>query len=1085
MSENTIIPAGTRTLVPCRSSKPLAHGSWLVEPLSRSPGNQPLMTARTVITGRGHDVPVEILNPSSKDVCLFKNTSVGIVTRLPNDEVVARISSQDEKKPRRAVSDDKNLLVEIQVIMDSLDSSLSAEQRDSIKSLLLQHSSVFATKDEPFGWTDLVQHSIKVDKNQPIKQPVRRPPLHLRTEAQDEVTKMLDQGIIEPSDSPWASPVVLVRKKDGSLRYCIDYRKLNSVTVKDSYPLPRIDDSLDSLSEANFFSTLDLASGYWQIGLDEDAKQKSAFCTTSGLYQFKVMPFGLTNAPATFQRLMERVLAGLQWQICLIYIDDVIIFSKSFDDHLDHLSTVFSCLKEAGLKLKPKKCFLFQNSVKYLGHIVSSKGISTDPDKTKVVDEWPTPHDVSNVKGFLGLCSYYRRFIPDFATVAKPLTHLTEKNVPFQWKEAEEESFQSLKKLLISSPVMSYPSSSSTFILDTDASNTGIGAVLSQIVDGDEKVIAYASRVLTKPERQYCVTRREMLATVHFCKYFKHYLLGRKFILRTDHASLKWLKSFKEPEGQVARWLEVLETFDYDLQHRPGKLHTNADALSRIPCAQCDLLHQNPRPKRAKAVPQTDISHVRPIQTRSKKTTSDESDSSGPMTNWFPNSTLSKDAIKQAQMADPTISVVIDWVTKGERPSFEEIRSENREMKFFYENFSSLKFTEGILIRELDPPSMVKIRQICLPSSLKEEALNLCHSSLTSGHFGHAKSLSNVKRRFIWYGMRKAVEVWCKKCETCAKFKTDGKKRRAELKGQVTGVPMERVCLDIVGPFPESTSGHRYALVVTDYFTKYVEIYPMPNQEASSVSSVLVKEFFSRYGVPHFLHSDQGTQFESKLFSEICELLQIEKTRTTPFHPQSDGLAERNIKTLSRMIAMSAESQTEWDVNLPFLSMAYRATPQASTGLSPNYLMFGREISMPIDLMIGSPPDASLSQTDYVKNLQSRLTQAYRLARLNLKSSAERQKKYYNSRAHGTAFDEGNAVWYASKLRKKGVCPKLQPKWRGPCLVVRKFNDCLVHIQLSAKKSLTVHTDLLKPCHSTKFPNWFRKKRRHLLQCST
>ena len=402
-------------------------------------------------------------------------------------------------------------------------------------------------------------------------------------------------------------------------------------------------------------------------------------------------------------------------------------------------------------------------------------------------------------------------------------------------------------------------------------------------------------------------------------------------------------------------------------------------------------------------------------------------------------------------------------------------------MKFFYEHFASLKIVEGILVRELDPPDMTIKRQICLPPSLQNDALEECHSTLTSGHFGRTKTLLNLRRRFIWRGIRRTSDLFCRQCDICAKYKSDGKKRRAPLNPQVTGVPMERVCIDLVGPFPVSNNGNRYALVVTDYFTKFVEIFPLPNQEASSVASVLVRDFFSKYGVPHFLHSDQGTQFESRLFQEICTLLGIEKTRTTPFRPQSDGQSERNIKTLSRMVAMSADDQADWDERLPFISMAYRATPQTSTGLSPNFLMFGREISMPVDIMIGAPIDQPSSELDYVKTLQSKLNQAYKLARFNLKSSAERQRKYYNAHSHGSPFNAGDSVWYANKLRKKGVCPKLQPKWRGPCLVTKRFNDCLVHIQLSCKKSLTCHIDLLKPCFSTKLPGWFRRKRRQIL----
>ena len=464
-------------------------------------------------------------------------------------------------------------------------------------------------------------------------------------------------------------------------------------------------------------------------------------------------------------------------------------------------------------------------------------------------------------------------------------------------------------------------------------------------------------------------------------------------------------------------------------------------------------------------------------QTRAQQQTQND-----PVTNWLPQTELCREEVMKAQQADPLLSEVIRWVTAGQRPEYKEVAQEGSECKFYWGQFDSLRVVGGILVRELDLPNVAIRRQICIPASKREEALKSCHEGTTSGHFGQGKTHANLKRRFLWPGMRKSVQVFVMSCDTCAAYKTDGKKRRAKLMTQVTGVPMERVCIDLVGPFPESANGNKYGLVVTDYFTKYVEIYPIPNQDASTVASVLTKEFFSRYGVPNFLHSDQGTQFESKLFAEVCILLGITKTRTTPFRPQSDGQSERNIKTLSRMIAMTTKEQQNWDEHLPFLSMAYRATPQDSTGLTPNFLMYGRELSMPVDVMIGPPEDQPVSELDYVKRMQKKLTYAYDLARMNLRKAAERQSRYYNRTRHGCVFNEGDLVWYANKLRKKGVSPKLQPKWRGPCLVVRKLNDTLVHIQVSAKKSLTVHTDLLKACYSTRRPRWLKRAQKAVLR---
>jgi len=435
------------------------------------------------------------------------------------------------------------------------------------------------------GNCGILKHVINIKDSDPIKRAPRRIPLHLKEEVNRIIEEMKSQGVIEESQSPWASPVVLVKKKDGSVRFCVDYRKLNAVTVKDSYPLPHIEDILDQLSGNSWFSTLDLKSGYWQVKVRLEDREKTAFSVGNGLWQFTVMPFGLCTAPATFARLMEKVLQDILFKICLVYLDNVIVFSKSFEEMISNLRKVFLRFRAANLKINPKKCSLFGKEVKYLGHIVSERDITTDPEKITVVENWPTPQNRKQIRSFLGFCSYYRKFVEGFSIIAKPLFWLTENQIRFEWSQTCQEAFEKLKQKLISSPVLSFPTGHGEFILDTDASNHGIGAVLSQIQDGTERVIAYYSRVLSKAEENYCVTRRELLAIVESLKSFHHYLYGRKFLIRTDHISLRWLM-FKDLEGQLARWLERLQQYEFQIIHRKGQLHKNADGLSRRPCAE-------------------------------------------------------------------------------------------------------------------------------------------------------------------------------------------------------------------------------------------------------------------------------------------------------------------------------------------------------------------------------------------------------------------------------------------------------------------------------------------------------------------
>nr|VZI26222.1 unnamed protein product [Spirometra erinaceieuropaei] len=456
-----------------------------------------------------------------------------------------------------------------------------------LKDTLLPFQSVFTWAGQPIGRTGLVQHAINTGTTAPQRQLARRIPIHYQMELNSIISDLLAQGVIEPSNSPWAAPVTLGKKKDGHLRLCIDYRQLNKVTVRDSFPIPRIDDTIDALVGATWFVSLELSHSYWQIEVRPEHRHKTAFILPTGLYQFNTLPMGLANATATCQRLMQFVLRNLLPQSCLVYLDDIIIHGKSVSHLLQNLSLVLQELQAAGITINPKKCHFLQRQVTYLGHVVDEPGITPDPEKIRQVLDWPTPQSQTDVRSFLGLASYYRRFIYGFANIALPLHRLTEKGRSFVWTAECTQAFLTLKNALTSAPILALPDGdvqSPPFFLDTDASGFAIGAVLSQIAaDGHEHVIAYASQCLNKVQRHYIATRREMLALVTFVKKFRHLLLAKLFIVRTDHQALKWLRNFKDAEGQVARWRELLEEFDFEVQYRPGERHNNADTLSRPP----------------------------------------------------------------------------------------------------------------------------------------------------------------------------------------------------------------------------------------------------------------------------------------------------------------------------------------------------------------------------------------------------------------------------------------------------------------------------------------------------------------------
>ncbi|MEX1352018.1 MAG: pol polyprotein, partial [Desulfobacterales bacterium] len=593
------VPAGSIRRIVCKMDKQL--DDYIIETFSHLK-----VIAPKILRKGGTDPVICLMNPRERPVVIKKGQMIGRAFPVesisedssdPNKEFdslrvrveedyynIRNLTSSEEGGEPVENSEIENLDVPDHLTKTFWASAkmLSTAERVELSNLLKDYGDVFASSDYDLGNFTAIEHKIDTGDAKPIKLRMRRTPLGFAEEEKALLDKMLKAGVIQESTSDWAAAPVLIRKRDGSVRWCIDYRALNDVTVKDVFPLPLVSECIDTLSGNVWFSKLDANSAYWQVRINEEDRKKTAFLTKYGLYEHVRMGFGLCNAPATFSRVMNLVLRGLHWKTVLAFLDDILVLGKSFDDHVQNLSEVFEKLRSHGLKLKPKKCELFQKEVEFLGRLISENGIRMSPKDIDKVLEWPIPKSYKDVQRFLGLANYHRDFISHFSEIADPLYRVSVKD-KFEWYCEQQEAFDKLKVALTTPPVLTLPNADDTFILDTDASGTAIGAQLSQIQNGVERVIAYGSFALSKEQRKYCVTRRELLAVVRFTRHYRHYLLGKPFIIRTDHSSLKWLMNFREPQGQMARWLDEISSYPISqIEHRMGKNHVNADALSRI-----------------------------------------------------------------------------------------------------------------------------------------------------------------------------------------------------------------------------------------------------------------------------------------------------------------------------------------------------------------------------------------------------------------------------------------------------------------------------------------------------------------------
>lgn len=1110
------------------AASPLSEGSAvLVEPSKTQIHKKNIIVCRSVASMNGERwIPVRILNTSDKAVTLKRHTKVADVSSciaiedldVTSEETpVVQIGAQNQTLCGEAASGSdpppcpsfRDSLHNLG--LDDLDID-SCEVSDHWKSQLLRliqkYEDIFSRNKLDCGMAKDFVHRIHLSDQRPFRLPYRRVPPGEYHKLRQVLTEMEEREIIRKSNSEWASPLVLVWKKNGDLRICVDYRWLNTRTVKDAHPLPHQSDCLAALGGSAIFSAMDLTSGFYNVAMAEEDRKLTAFTTPMGLYEFNRLPQGLCNSPASFMRLMMGIFGDQNFMTLLCYLDDVLVYAPNEAEALKRLETVFSRLRVHGLKLAPKKCHLLRRSVKFLGHIVTENGVSTDPDKVKAIasmsqsdlmmEDGVTPSQ-RKIKSFLGMVMYYQQFIPDCSRIAKPLFALTaapkgkkvnargaaafRKLHPGDWREEHCSSFEQLKTALLDSVVLAHPDFSQPFILSTDASLDGLGAVLSQLQDGESKArpIAFASKALTRAQCNYPAHRLEFLALKwSVCDKFSHWLKGHTFTVWTDNNPLTYILTKPKLDACEQRWVAKLAPYNFSIKYIPGSKNIVADALSRQPFIQRrvsqrlikepyeELLeesqqvqegvvqevfraganHQSvekpPSPEDLECCSLTNgevsaalAGHVEWNQGATQRVVSwlaqDLEQLVPPGQSTLP--VLSLQELQEGQRHDATLSQVISFVTRERRPSRRERAGLSLQALKTLKQWQRLKMLDGILYRVCkDSVTGKKRHQYMVPSSLVSDVLRGVHDD--AGHQGQSRTLYLARQRFFWADMERDVRQYVKTCKRCVVSKTLEPEGRARLESIKTTGPLELVCLDFWSA--EDSRGRSVdVLVATDHFTKMAHAFKCSDQSAKQIARQLWDKYFCVYGFPQRIHSDQGANFESQLIQELLQIAGVKKSRTTPYHPMGNGHAERFNRTLGNMIrALPPRDKQRWPQMLQTLTFAYNCTVHESTGYAPFFLMYGRIPRLPVDVMFHNVErDNDITDYDsYVKRMRDDLKEALASAQVNANYSQQRQADLFNRGIKGADIEEGDQVLLANRCVRGRR--KLADRWESTLYTV-------------------------------------------------